>query len=464
MGVAGGGGRLRASSAKKQRQRTLNNIKITLLCGFITVLVLRGTAGFNLLISGGDLDGAAAAAADAKVVEDVERILAEIRSDSEADDVVFVVEDDGSSLPSSPRRNETAASFGNFSASATVVKVREYSLGPKLTDWDAQRREWMSRHPEFPPLDPRRGGRPRVLLVSGSPPGPCDNPVGDHYLLKSTKNKIDYCRLHGIDVVHNMAHLDPELTGYWSKLPLVRRLMLAHPEVEWIWWMDSDAIFTDMAFELPLSRYDGANLVIHGYPDLLFEKRSWIALNAGIFLLRNCQWSLDLLDAWVPMGPRGPSRVEAGKLLTASLTGRPAFEADDQSALIHLLLMQKERWMDKVHVETEFYLHGFWTGLVDRYEEMMEEHHPGLGDDRWPFITHFVGCKTCGRYEDYPLDRCVRGMERAFNFADNQVLRLYGFRHRSLTTAKVRRVTDPATNPLMAKEAALKMDAKFSSN
>ncbi|CAD6342618.1 unnamed protein product [Miscanthus lutarioriparius] len=441
MGVAGaGGGRLRASSAKKQqRQRTLNNIKITLLCGFITVLVLRGTAGFNLLVSSGDLDGAAA---DAKVVEDVERILAEIRSDSEADDVVFVVEDGSSSTPSP--RNATAASFGNFSASATVVKVREYSLGPKVTDWDAQRREWTSRHPEFPALDPRRGGRPRVLLVTGSPPGPCDNPVGDHYLLKATKNKIDYCRLHGIDVVHNMAHLDPELTGYWSKLPLVRRLMLAHPEVEWIWWVDSDAIFTDMAFELPLSRYDGANLVIHGYPDLLFEKRSWIALNAGIFLLRNCQWSLDLLDAWVPMGPRGPSRVEAGKLLTASLTGRPPFDADDQSALIHPAAGAEGRWMDKVRADDG-------------------EPPPGLGDDRWPFITHFVGCKTCGRYEDYPLDRCIRGMERAFNFADNQVLRLYGFQHRSLTTAKVRRVNDPATNPLQAKEAALKMDAKFSS-
>ena len=118
MGVAAGGGvRLRASSAKKQRQRTLNNIKITLLCGFITVLVLRGTAGFNLLVSSGDLDGAAA---DAKVVEDVERILAEIRSDSEADDVVVVVEGGSSSSP----RNATAASFGNFSASATLTTFR----------------------------------------------------------------------------------------------------------------------------------------------------------------------------------------------------------------------------------------------------------------------------------------------------------------------------------------------------
>ncbi|KAF8707083.1 hypothetical protein HU200_030315 [Digitaria exilis] len=449
MGVAGAA-RLRANSIKKQRQRTMNNIKITLLCGFITVLVLRGTAGFNLLINSGDPDGAAA---DAKVVEDVERVLAEIRSDSDPDDVVVLVGSGSSS--SSP--NATAA-LANFSSSAMVIQVKEYSLGPKVSDWDEQRREWQSRHPEFPSRDPR--GNPRVILVTGSPPGPCDNPAGDHYLLKGIKNKIDYCRIHGIDIVHNMAHLDPELTGYWSKIPLVRRLMLSHPEVEWVWWVDSDAIFTDMAFELPFSRYEGRNLVIHGYPELL-EKRSWISLNAGIFLLRNCQWSLDLLDAWVPMGPRGPSRNEAGKLLTASLTGRPPFEADDQSALIHLLIVDKDRWMDKVHIEREFYLHGFWTGLVDRYEQMMEESHPGLGDDRWPFITHFVGCKTCGRYEDYPLDRCLTGMERAFNFADNQVLRLYGFQHRSLVSAKVRRVTDPRTPPLEAKEAALKMDAKF---
>ncbi|MFS7943550.1 putative xyloglucan 6-xylosyltransferase [Helianthus anomalus] len=35
-----------------------------------------------------------------------------------------------------------------------------------------------------------------VLLVTGSSPKPCENPVGDHYLLKSIKNKIDYYRIH----------------------------------------------------------------------------------------------------------------------------------------------------------------------------------------------------------------------------------------------------------------------------
>ncbi|XP_062014135.1 probable xyloglucan 6-xylosyltransferase 3 [Rosa rugosa] len=167
-------------------------------------------------------------------------------------------------------------------------------------------------------------------------------------------------------------------------------------------------------------------IVVEAYPDLLFDQKSWIALNTGSFLFRNCQWSLDLLDAWAPMGPKGPIREEAEKVLMVNLKGRPAFEADDQSALIYLLLSHKDMWMEKVFVENSYYLHRYWAGLVDRYEEMIEKYHPGLGDERWSFVTQFVGCKPCGSYGDYPVERCLSSMERAFNFADNQVLKLYG--------------------------------------
>ena len=34
----------------------------------------------------------------------------------------------------------------------------------------------------------------RVLLVTGSPTKSCDKLIGNHYLLNSIKNKIDYCR------------------------------------------------------------------------------------------------------------------------------------------------------------------------------------------------------------------------------------------------------------------------------
>ncbi|XP_021761580.1 probable xyloglucan 6-xylosyltransferase 5 [Chenopodium quinoa] len=400
---------------RQQTLKTVNNIKITVLCGLITILVLRGTIGV------GDLIGSSSEAKkDRALIEETNRILAEIRSGKDSSDP------DGQEEPP-------------FNPNVT------YTLGPKIDTWDVQRRNWLKQNPDFPRVV---GGKGRILLVTGSPPNPCDNSIGDHYLLKGVKNKIDYCRLHGIEIMYNMAHLDREMAGYWAKLPLIRKLMLSHPEVEWIWWLDSDALFTDMVFEIPLEKYKDHNLVIHGYPDLLFEQKSWIALNTGSFLLRNCQWSLDLLDVWAPMGPKGVVRDDAGKLLTANLKGRPAFEADDQSALIYLLIFQKEKWMSKVFVENSYYLHGFWLGLVDKYEEMAEKHHPGLGDERWPFVTHFVGCKPCGSYGDYPAEKCLKSMERAFNFADNQVLKLYGFRHRGLLSPNIKRLRNETDNPL----------------
>ncbi|KAK4756312.1 hypothetical protein SAY87_006439 [Trapa incisa] len=148
------------------------------------------------------------------------------------------------------------------------------------------------------------------------------------------------------------------------------------------------------------------------------------------------------------MGPKGPLREEGGKILSANLMGRPDFDADDQSALIYLLISQRDKWLDKVFIENSYYLHGYWVGLVDRYEEMIEKYHPGLGDERWPLVTHFVGCKPCGKYGDYPMERCLRSMERAFNFADNQVLKLYGFGHRSLLSPKIKRVRNETDTPL----------------
>jgi len=94
--------------------------------------------------------------------------------------------------------------------------------------------------------------------------------------------------------------------------------MLAHPEVEWIWWMDSDALFTDMVFELPMEKYRDVNMVLHGFDEMIYTQKSWVGLNTGSFLLRNCQWALELLEAWAPMGPKGNVRVDAGKVFQST--------------------------------------------------------------------------------------------------------------------------------------------------
>ncbi|KAL6902267.1 hypothetical protein ACP4OV_005143 [Aristida adscensionis] len=334
---------------------------------------------------------------------------------------------------------------------------RPYALGAAVSDYDARRAKWLRDHPEFPAFV--APGRPRVLVVTGSAPRGCGrggSDDGDHVLLRAFKNKVDYCRVHGFDVFYSNAVLDGEMSGFWTKLPLLRSLMLAHPEAELLWWVDSDVVFTDMLFEPPWGRYAHHNLVVPGWDDKVYGARSWLGINAGSFLLRNCQWSLDLLDAWSRMGPRGPVRDSYGKVLAAALSDRPPYEADDQSALVYLLVTQRARWGGKTFLESSYDLHGFWLEIVDRYEEMRRRWAPGLGDGRWPLVTHFVGCKPCGgQYASYDAALCRRGMERALNFADDQILKLYGFEHESLNTTAVRRVRNDTGGPLDADDEEL---------
>lgn len=104
-----------------------------------------------------------------------------------------------------------------------------YTLGSKINDWDLKRAEWLRLNPAFPNF--LMPSKPRVLIVTGSSPEPCETPIGDHYLLKLIKNKIDYSRIHGLDIFYNTALLDAELNNYWAKLPVIRALFLSHPEV-----------------------------------------------------------------------------------------------------------------------------------------------------------------------------------------------------------------------------------------
>ncbi|KAF7837824.1 xyloglucan 6-xylosyltransferase 2-like [Senna tora] len=425
----------------RQIQRACRHGTVTFFCLFLTVVVLRGTIGAGKF---------GTPEQDFKQIRshlysrarrvEPHRVLKEAHSDNHA----------GSSQ-----------AYASFDLSKILVDEgpddekpdpnTPYTLGPKISNWDDQRAEWLRNNPGYPNfIGPNN--KPRVLLVTGSSPKPCENPVGDHYLLKSIKNKIDYCRLHGIEIFYNMALLDAEMAGFWAKLPLIRKLLLSHPEIEFLWWMDSDAMFTDMAFEVPWERYRDHNFVLHGWDEMVYDDRNWIGLNSGSFLLRNCQWSLDILDAWAPMGPKGKIRDEAGKILTRELKDRPEFEADDQSAMVYLLAKEREKWGEKVYLESGYYLHGYWGILVDRYEEMMENYHPGLGDHRWPLVTHFVGCKPCGKFGDYSVERCLKQMDRAYNFGDNQILQMYGFEHISLGSRRVKRVRNETRNPLHVKD------------
>ncbi|CAM6040485.1 unnamed protein product [Sphagnum compactum] len=437
--------RLLSTPKGRRLQRTMRNLKVTIMCGLMTVLVLRGTIGAGQF---------------GTPAQDFEEIRMHLKSATGG-----MMLGSGRVLAQVAEKNKVGPAKRLLlkeekdQISSSHDPNKPYRLGPVITDWDQQRQAWKAKNPS---VTTTTKGKPRMLLVTGSQPTACENPVGDHYLLMSIKNKVDYCRLHNIEIFYNMAHLDAEMAGFWAKLPLIRKLMLGHPQVEWIWWMDSDAMFTDMLFEVPLEKYEKYNLVLHGFDELVFKEKSWTGLNTGSFLIRNCQWTLDLLDAWAPMGPKGIIRDKAGALLAKALKGRPNFEADDQSALVYLLVTKTDEWADKVFLENSYYLHGFWAILVDHYEEMMEKYHPGLGDHRWPFVTHFVGCKPCSKVGDYSAERCLTQMERAFNFGDNQILEMLGFKHRSLISKKVKRVRNDTDDPLQLKAELLLSQAAAS--
>lgn len=274
-----------ATQNGRKVMKTVNTFKVTILCGLMTILVLRGTMQAGSRLPEGGLD------------DDAEKFHVRLAARSR---MLQEAENDESG---------DAANGRKFVAEQKWDGSSPYSLGPKISNWDEQRVIWNERNPL---RNKTRDGKAKILLVSGSQPGPCGNPTGDFYHLKFLKNRIDYARLHGLEFFYNVATFEKEMNSFWAKLPLIRKLMLNHPEVEWIWWMDSDAIFTDMAFEMPMDRYVEKNLVVHGFSDLLFDQHKWLGLNTGSFLLRNCQWSLDLLDAWAPFGPAGEVRISAG--------------------------------------------------------------------------------------------------------------------------------------------------------
>lgn len=231
------------------------------------------------------------------------------------------------------------------------------------------------------------------------------------------------------------------MRSYWAKAPILRAAMVAHPESEWLFWVDSDAVFTDMDFQIPFERYRDHNLVVYGWPDRIYKDKSWVSLNAGVFLLRNCQWSMDFLDVWAHMGPMSPAHANWAKILKSTLTDMSWEIADDQSAMVYLLL-GGSKWRDSTYVENQYYLSGYWLFIVDKYDDVgiqkgvprraeATRYGPRQETEPRPFVTHFTGCAPCNG-EHNPVfegDSCRVGMERALNFADNQVLRSYGFVH-----------------------------------
>eukprot|EP00850_Spirogloea_muscicola_P012551 SM000081S22685 [mRNA] locus=s81:535115:537067:- [translate_table: standard] len=270
-------------------------------------------------------------------------------------------------------------------------------------------------------------------MVSASQAKPCELPGGEALLSRALKNKIDYCREHGIDLWYSLELHDPGLNFYWAKYPLLANLMRTETQYDWFIWMDSDAIFTNMTFEIPFHKYDGKNFVVtlSTYEDDVFVNGNWLAINAGIFLIRRCQWAFDFMDTLMRIG-RLPAGVEYGKIFEVELPSRPKdWDADDQSAITYLIKTQKDKWMPKIVLEREIAYHGYWKIMTDGFLAMDAAMRAGANITAAPLVAHYVGCKLCDGSSPGDTQACFDAFPKAYTFAHNQILRRFGLWHKS---------------------------------
>ncbi|GAQ82133.1 xylosyltransferase [Klebsormidium nitens] len=289
----------------------------------------------------------------------------------------------------------------------------------------------------------RGGGRTRLMLVTGTDGRACSTTRGAEVLTRSLKNKVDYARLHGIPLYYAMEAFDDAFDIYWVKLPLLKKLMQTHPTIEWFMWVDCDAIFTDMARVVPLDEYGDYNLVLSGNATAVFEEPDWLGLNTGGFLLRNCAWSVDLLDATMALGNRYTTRRDTGLLLNRVLRGRAEasgdheWPADDQTTLIYLLATQPHLWKEKTYLDTTKMYHNWWVEVAQRLPQILPGEDGAPGPSKWrPFISHFTGCKFCNMQDadahEGQVENCLTTFDRLYRFADDQVLENFELRHKSV--------------------------------
>ncbi|GFY81073.1 Galactosyl transferase GMA12/MNN10 family protein [Actinidia rufa] len=203
------------------------------------------------------------------------------------------------------------------------------------------------------------------------------------------------------DVFYNNALLHPKMGSFWAKIPVVRAAMVAHPEAEWIWWVDSDAVFTDMDFVPPL------------------ESGLWTSWKRGP------RWvhKLQITKKW-------------GHILKSTIKDKLYPESDDQTAMVYLLLKEKDKWANKVFLEHEHCIQGYWEGLVSTLDNITRN-YVGLEKKARPLRRRHAEkvSESYGAQWELYLEAAglpERRREAAMYHALYRVLRNYGFVHADL--------------------------------
>ncbi|CAN6665688.1 hypothetical protein TRVA0_037S00716 [Trichomonascus vanleenenianus] len=238
---------------------------------------------------------------------------------------------------------------------------------------------------------------PTVLILSGCDSSCCD----EEFTQTIIENRKAYAHRHGYyHLFLNLSDFQPaqeeNIHPMWLKVPAIKHAFELYPNIEWIWWLDVDAIIMNpeialgnhllnedflskkISFGKPLrslnSRFKGHRYLPKSSIDVsdvdVIISQDSLGLNTGSFFLRRSEFANLLLSLW-----SDPYLRTMG------------FERKEQDALIYLLLKHKyllkhcaivpQRLINSYHDGTKSHL---W-----RYHE---------GD----FVIHFAGL---GKYPEF---------------------------------------------------------------
>ena len=333
---------------------------------------------------------------------------------------------------------------------------------------------------------------PRVLLVTAEQPSECSTATAQWLGARAMRNRLHYAQRHRWQLYWNTDTVDPEYQRHveeqkgnamWNKAsrcaasaccthsrdsrasrPSQPALLnkLLHSSVmdgiEWMFWIDSDAFFMAIDFQLPLDEYDAAgyNLVLWGEPRMVDDPNprapSYFGLNAGVMLMRNNDWTRAFLGKILEAGADlAASTATQGAVLKGMCDRAYDCVVSDQSTIVYLLNTQPELWRRQTLLEKRFTLNGHWSEFAGHLVSGSLKLQDSIwASDRVPFVMHFAGCQLCsGRTDSHYADwnQCRDAMSEALNHAEDWSLAKLGLKHANLSSLEVVSGEGPPSYP-----------------
>ena len=97
-----------------------------------------------------------------------------------------------------------------------------------------------------------------------------------------------------------------------------------------------------------------------------------MGLNAGVFLIKNFQWSLDIMDELANMGPQSPDYKKWGQVQSDIFKDKSYPDSDDQAGLTYLIMDKEKKWGEKIYLENEYEFSGYWASFLGKHENLRE--------------------------------------------------------------------------------------------